>query len=317
MVLNNEEKKNLEIALAYKGFSEYESPFFDSSTYQELINVLNNLPQNIFIPLDSPDYDAAQILKIGKEIIEKHVSTKNLLIPGINKGLIESLIEQPASASEYNRIINRSMSFKSVTEIPVDFSLGENNSYACPYLPFGSETQDVEQYKKLPIIIDRILISGASTQLGISSYVHEMGHALTYKKDSYTDNLLYDEVISIFLELVTSVDLNNNSFIDIGLLDRIRCIKTALAVKQTYEDADTNPLTVIDCNTYLVSTLLALHLFSIYLTKQLIRKEMDTDLNAIFSGDITLDDMLKKYEATEENGVKTLKKVTSYLGRYK
>lgn len=319
MTLSTEESKSLNIAMAYKGFTKYETNFFDSSEYQELLTILNSFPQDILVPLDSPDYDAVQILKIGKEIIEKHTDKQNLLVSSIDTNILKPYKKDLMSPSQYNEIIKTHLEHRSVTEIPVDFYLDNPNEKgnAFMYLPFEEKINDIDYYRKLPIITSRITLSGSPINLRICSYVHEMCHALNYRNKGYTNNQLYDEVLSVFLELVTAVDLNNTSLRDVKLLQRVLSLKSSTLAKELYEKDNTNPLTIIDYNKYLISTLLAFHLFSIYLTKQRIRKEMDRDLNAIFNGDITLEDMLEKYEATEENGVQTLKKVTSYLRIYK
>lgn len=318
MTLNMNEKKSLEISMAYRGFTECESAFFNSKKYQELLNTLNDLSENLCIPLDSPDYDAAQILKLGKEIIQKHTDEKKLLIPGINRELLKFPTGQLTSASEYNRIIDESIQYRSVTEIPVSFDLESLNEQGNTYthVPFAATISDIEYFRNLPIISSMITLSGSPTNLRICSYVHEMCHALNYRNKGYTNNQLYDEVLSIFLELVTAIDLNNTSLRDVRLLQRMFDMKRMALTKELYENQNINPLTVIDYNKYIISTLLAFQLFSIYLTKQTVRKEMDSDLNSIFNGDNTLEDILEKYEVTEENGVETFKKVASYVKRY-
>lgn len=326
MELDEKDKKRLERKLALKGFSEYESTFFNTIDYGNLIDFfMHNLPIKNPTSLDLPYSNIDKVLKAGKEIVEKHTDGIDIRVPYVhghyfNTYLWEEFDKTPDTDmwSKIVEYVYDNIDLKKVTDIPVDLNLLENPNGSTYFTYFyGEGFDETDFYKQLPLVISKIELRGPVTDFDICTYVHEMYHALNYRNKGYTSNELYDEVISIFMEWVTTMDLGDSRLQDLRILQRILRTKKNILYREAYTFEDKNPLTTVDFNKYIISTLLAACLFEIYFKgNESIKKEMDLDINSIFCSKYTLDEVLEKYEATPEKGSVLIKRMAKDVSHY-
>lgn len=326
MELDEKDKKTLERKLALKGFSEYESAFFNTNDYSSLVDFfMHNLPKRNPIILNLPYTNIDKVLKSGKETVEKHTDGIDIRVPYVHGHYFNTYLWEQFGKSPDKDIwtdiveyVFDNIDLKKVTEIPLEFDLLEKSNGSTSVTNFyGDKFDGTDFYKQLPLVISKIKLQGPVTDFGICTYVHEMYHALNYRNKGYTSNQLYNEVISIFMEWVTTMDLGDSRLQDLKILDRILATKRDILYREAYTFENKNPVAILDFNKYIISTLLAACLFEIYFKgNEIIRKEMDLDINSIFCSKYTLDDVLEKYEATPEKGCVLMKRMAKDVSHY-
>lgn len=159
-------------------------------------------------------------------------------------------------------------------------------------------------------------------KLSSAIYAHEIMHVELENAIGYTNDFRNKELLSIFIEKVVSLYLDPSMKL-LNICEKIRflyfrqCIelfrKIELGqIKTKYLDSD-----LLQYYIYVESSLKAARLFDIYLefSKDKDRKTMLSYINMIFSGKITIEDLLKIYNLdnkTFEND-KVIKKRLSYF----
>lgn len=164
------------------------------------------------------------------------------------------------------------------------------------------------------IIFKSICLNNIITEHTSVQYVHELTHTQVDSQDGCITNYYDAEFLSIFLELVHAyqVDTTEN-LLKINdsrrILEMLTISEQLLSIPRTFED------TLIEDSKYLNSSLKAYNLFiSYYYGSTSLRKEILDTARKVIGGNITLDDMLRKYEITYENS-QDEKKLKKYFYR--
>ena len=144
-----------------------------------------------------------------------------------------------------------------------------------------------------------------------------MYHALSKRNKGYTNNYLYDETLSIFMERVAALDINEN-LVNPAILRRTLAIKDDIINLTHNEFYEESYNSIIEPKKYILSFLLATSLFNTYIhssTKG--KRQIDNEINKVLMGYQQLEDILEKYEITEEKGSSIVKRQIKTIKHHK
>ena len=155
------------------------------------------------------------------------------------------------------------------------------------------------------IPFSRILLGNDLTKLSVSTYIHELGHTLQESIPGYADSFLNKEVISIFLEKLSALELDPTGRL-LEASERMRFSHLLNVIRILSLNDLTNSFScedVIDNYKYLHSTLIAQKLFDLYLQeiKQRKRDKYIYEIQDIFDGKIQVEDMISNHSVTIQN----------------
>lgn len=315
-MLNKSELLEFEKILALGGFNTYKSAYFDSENYKKLRTAfLDNLPKvNVAYP-NIKFCSLSKVKQAGKEIVNKHTNNIDIKVPysfedELESALIETFGPNPEEdkMDEIIEFVQNNMDLKKVTDIPLFSDLSSNRNGYTAYSPFYKNFQNLKYYEKLPHIIVAIGLKGSSDDFAKGIYVHEMYHALGKRNKGYTNNYLYDETLSIFMERVAALDLDEN-LVKPAILRRTLAIKNDIINLTHNEFFEESYNSIIKPKKYIISFLLATALFNTYShSSNKGKRQMDNEINKVLMGYQQLEAVLEKYEITEEKGSSVVKR---------
>ena len=158
------------------------------------------------------------------------------------------------------------------------------------------------------ILFKGIILSSLYTEQTSVSYVHEITHTQLDSMPGIVSEYYNSEVSSIFLELLYSHSTNENLLRlndSNRILELINMIITVLTESKDERDR------LLEASKYICSTLKAINLFiKYYYGSNAIKKDILTNIQKVFSGNLSLEEMLSKYDITYESSQdeNTLKK---------
>lgn len=163
-------------------------------------------------------------------------------------------------------------------------------------------------FNKNGFVYLNIYLSKHSRKITTCMYNHEITHTQLDSRNS-CKSFLDSETIPILIEEIFANKMDNSG----NTLEKIRNIRLYDLVRYLYSYSSTpnmDYVSRIESDTYIKSTLQAIQLANIYLTgNSNIRKEMQEYINRIFSEQISVEDMLNKYNANFDEVPKSLKKL--------
>ena len=141
---------------------------------------------------------------------------------------------------------------------------------------------------------------------GTTVLVHEMAHALVDRNKGIIRNILHDEVISIYLELVAAYELDpSGQLLEIEIINRLQNLKNNIITTEQQKYNGEIP----SSDNYIDSCLYAFNLFEIYRkSSSKARKSVRNEINKTLSGNRLLEETLEKLNVTEEEGSKIIRK---------
>ena len=319
MQLTENELNELKRMMETFGFKYYKSAYFLTADYKNLRNTfLDTIPTSKIKFNNIKICSINTVKRIGKNILIKHtegIDTKVAYTPldELESDLIAKFGKTPEEdkIDEILNYINKHIKQKEVTKIPLTTNI--NNIHQNGRVIFThlyNHFQDPKYNKNLPNIIKEIDIEGPINDFTKGIYVHEMYHALTSKNKGYTQNYLYDETLSIFMEKVTALEMDKTySFEKEANLQRLLLTKDNILNLETAKYHNTNHLPAVEMQKYITSNILATDLFNTYSkNSNKIKNEINNDINQVLSGKKILEDILDKYEIYEEKGAKIMRK---------
>lgn len=319
MKLSEQEQKSLKTRMLVGGYSDNETNYFDTSSYKKLREtMLDYLPKDNEEIFDFHLLPKSNVLQSGKFVIDKHFGKADLKVLYTNGDDLESKIlvifghnPKPEQYDEIIDYINSQVDLVKVTDIPVYLTCnGLKNGYVCTTYFYGYKVMEEDYFKKLPVCIREIGIEGGCNESTQCLYVHEMTHALVDRHKGAIRNLLNVEALSIFMEKVAALDLDQSGYlIDMENLERILQNKLCLLDREILKFRDERFMDILKDNTYIISTLGATALFDTYLKgSNKVRNEIDASIGRIISGEEVLEDVFNHYEASLEKGAKVMRK---------
>lgn len=221
-------------------------------------------------------------------------TTKNILD---NYFILNDVIYFPKKISKFPIIKkNQYQLIKSTTPIsPYNIPITLMKTKGLDGLTIGGEIH--YQNKKYDIINS---ISISSCEIAKEVYAHELIHT---QNEMYYNNIfdIDTEVLSIFTERLVSDELDSEKLINIRLADLFKKITLLKIMK--YTDDEVEIYRKIAFLKYILSTLKAYKLYSLYKTESLssTKARVIDDINSVFSKEITLPELLNKYNITNDN----------------
>lgn len=308
-LLNSMNKNDMYDTLKYmysRGYTNARESFFSTRIYKELEDTLNDYsPKTVH---NFKMYKSLEdIKKKGKKFILKYTKGKNLIVSYSDYSLKSYIIDNydmDIDEELYPELIDKINKYSSkckIYNVPVNY---EESNLRCSYikLDYLYNYLDLSYYKMIHAPIGELHLEGKMDESLVSSYIHEMYHGLMYRNKGAIENVLLEEVPSIFMQKVYMNDL--------GLEDDTSRLTN---LKYATNHIDKNNLGGIHAKTYLYSSAYAYHLFDLYKHgSEDVQEEIIDSLNKIIKGDCTLEDMLKKFSINAYDGVKVLEKELSY-----
>lgn len=182
---------------------------------------------------------------------------------------------------------------------------------------FGSVTEIFPKDND-PIIFYEVNLNKQSTEQTSSSYVHEITHTQVDSLKGSLEEYYNVEVLSIFNELFHASILDKDEKI-LRLNDSRRIYEmsiTAQELRKNFDgknNMDRNEL--LDCCKYLISDLKAYDLFvTFYNANNSVKDEILDDVQSVFDGIITVEELLAKYDVTLDS-IEDSPKMLKYFKR--
>lgn len=328
MYVTEQEKKDLDRQLLLFGYSEFQTDFFDSASYKRLRETMLDYLPSQDVKITQTDFiPKSRVLQAGKFVMEKHFGTFDTRVPYTNGDDLESqlasLFGKKPEVEQYDSIIdyiNSHVSLIPVTDVPLYLDLHDSqNGCAVTTSFYRDDSVEDDFLKKVPVCISEIMINGNCNGISQCIYIHEMMHALIVSHKGSVQNLLCNEMPSIFMENVGAIDLDSSmELYHLDNFHRILSNKHIVLERDLLRYINKNFDTVLEDNTYLYSSLLVASLFHTYLRgSNKIRREIDQALGNVFMGNDVLENMLSHFEATPERGAKIMQKqIKDYHQRF-
>lgn len=156
------------------------------------------------------------------------------------------------------------------------------------------------------------------TEVSKLAYTHEIAHSQLNHVRGIIKDFYNTEVISIFLELVHALELNDGEYL-LTAHDSIRLseLKTTIEEIKKYHTRDDEEVkkVLIEGSLYLQSTLQAYNLFMKYFCGSTsIKREILRSIQNLFNQEITLEDLLSNFDISFEESINP-KQLSKYIRR--
>ncbi len=174
-----------------------------------------------------------------------------------------------------------------------------------------------EPYKT--IYYKSISLAKDTTELSKLAYTHEIAHTQLNHVRGLIEHYYNTEVVSIFLELVHALELNDGEYL-LTAHDSLRLpeLKYIIDEIHKYYDRREEPeikKVLLEGSLYLQSTLQAYNLFITYYNSSIsVKKEILTYIQALFNQEYTLEDMLSKLDISFESSINP-ERIKNYIRR--
>lgn len=217
--------------------------------------------------------------------------------------------------NEYKSVSEIIRKYKSLTEMidpyQLPINLEENENYRFAQLEqIGINCNNRKILAQAPVVFQGITMNNIITNCTPSILTHEITHSQINSHKGITRSLYNLEIIPIFLQLVHNLEKDDDNLeIDkvfrlTEIADCINCLTEYYNREKTYSADDLFELTK-----YLESTLKAFMLFEIYLNAKVNKqKEILALIQKIFNGELTVEELLEKYNITLKESSKLLQK---------
>lgn len=183
----------------------------------------------------------------------------------------------------------------------------------------GSVTEILPAHGKLHIIFREINLSQTITEHTSASYVHEITHTQLDRLKGSLKEYYNLEVLSIFNELFHAAILDKDERM-LRLNDSRRIHEMSVTANELREHhtgkSKMSRDELLDCCKYLVSGLKAYNLFiTFYNATDELKNEILDDIQSVFDGYITVEELLLKYDITYESS-QDKQKLIKYFSRW-
>lgn len=315
---NEQDQEDLETEMALYGYIDNNTDFFDTKNYERLILDFIKNKQRYMSNFKLPPRTINYLRKEANKLIIDQTGSLNrkVLYLEEDQRLIYDFTAEHGDITQENydeviKYIKKKARKREVTTLPIRwFTSTSRNGMSRIYHEYQD---DIEFIKKFPIISTGISMINQNDDLGITVLVHEMAHALIDRHKGIIKNILHDEVLSIYLELVAAYELDQTEkLLDITAKFRLLNLKNNILTSQQQIFNGIMP----DGENYIDSCLYAFNLFEIYKNSSSnARKSIREEINKTLSGSRGLEDTLDVLGVTEEEGSEIIRKQIKTLLR--
>jgi len=288
--------------LAAYGFETGRAPIELNNNLLNIGRVLTKLPEKSNI--SNFKIDRKDVPKYTKAFFEQHFKLHEVPYMSISDAseIFKKYGDNPTNTSSLNLLVeelkNKSK-YVSPYDIPVKYVNGHSmiGEIQKPII-----LVPVEEYlKELQIVFSEIQLGNNITKLTSATYAHEITHSQLESIKGSTRNYHNKEFVSIFIEKLVALELDNSrKILNKSELIRFRNLAEQIAV--LYSADKFTRTQCLEATVAVTSTLKAENLFDKYLNgSDDLKSEILTDIQKIFDGQITVEDLLQKYEITLEN----------------
>lgn len=307
---NEADQEDLEKTMALYGYTENSTPFFETKSYEKLvIDYIRNNQKNKF-NLNLPPRTIKFLRDEANRIILDQTGSldrKVLYLEEDHRLIYDFTAEHGELTIEkyddFIKYLRKKARKREVTTLPIKWTVSSNrNGTSRIYQEYPEE---LELIKKYPIISTGIHMKNQNDDIGTTVLVHEMTHALVDRHKGIIKNYLHDEILSIYLELVTAYELDQTGqLLEIAAKYRLLNLKNSIFTSQQQRFNGLLP----DGENYIDSSLYAFALFEIYRnSSNNARKAIREEINKTLSGNRQLEDTLQVLDITEEEGSKIMR----------
>ena len=201
---------------------------------------------------------------------------------------------------------------KPINPLKLPINLVENDDI------FSGSVTEIITTTKFHIIFCEINLSNHITEQSSSSYIHEITHTQIDRIKGALSDYYNLEILSIFNELFHASILDQQETI-LRLNDSRRIYEMSISAQELIEyhkgKSKNTRDELLDCCKYLISGLKAYNLFiTFYYGSDKLKNDILDDIQSIFDGYLTLEELLEKYDITLENSQEP-KKLIKYFNR--
>lgn len=158
------------------------------------------------------------------------------------------------------------------------------------------------------VVYTKIELSNELSELSKIAYTHEIGHSQLNHIKGLIKEYYNSEVLSIFLELLHSME---ERILDVHDSIRLKNLQDSIYVLGKTNDEDT----LIEASLYTVSTLKAYELFYYYyFGSHRLKKEILGEIQRVFYQENTVEELLGNFDITYESS-QNPKRIKKYLNR--
>ena len=315
---NESDKEDLEHEMALYGYTENGTTFFDTKNYEKLvIDFIKNRHKYIY-NINLPQRTINFIRKNANKIIIDQTGSldRKVLYLEEDQRLIYDFTAEfgeitPEKYNDILKYIKKKSRKREVTSLPIKWHTSNTRNGISRI--YHEHPDDIDFLKQFPIISTGISMINQNDDLGATVLVHEMIHALTDRNKGIIKNLLHDELLSIYHELVAAYELDpSGKLLEITTKYRLLGLKNIILTSQQQIFNGLMP----GGENYIDSSLYAFNLFEIYKNSSSnARKSIREEINKTLSGSRELEDTLDVLGVTEEEGSKKIKKQIKTLLR--
>lgn len=183
---------------------------------------------------------------------------------------------------------------------------------------FSGSVTEIFPTDNKPIVFYEINLNSQITEQTSASYIHEITHTQLDSLKGSIKEYYNVEVLSIFNELFHAAILDKDERI-LRLNDSRRIYEMSITAQELRDSFDgKSPMDrdeLLDCCKYLISDLKAYNLFvTFYNANDSLKNEILDDIQAIFDGYLTVEELLAKYDITFDS-IQDSPKLLKYFKR--
>lgn len=283
----------------------------------KLIATLGPRPDDIFAGLSKRDLETIrqEAIKFYGDHFDVHdvrIAAPEVTNLGVSKADTEEEINQ---TFENAMLPGKHSPF----DIPIKKQKGNSMDGYAAKLMF-SYLDDEKTYKgEFPY--RHILLGEDLRSVSSSAYIHELGHVETETVYNYARSFHNKEFVSIFLEKLSALELDpTGETLRCAEKERLLDLRNCIERQCKFQNGlyEPNKFQELENSMYIESTLKADKMFDLYLSERKAKKKdkMLSDINAIFNGEMQVEDVLEKYNITSSNSATPLQ-VQKTLSRIK
>ena len=155
------------------------------------------------------------------------------------------------------------------------------------------ETKDIS-IDNIRNVFSEIALPRVITSVLPIIYSHEIIHSQIYSQFGSINNIFNNELLSIFIELLYLDTITNKKTYNLIINTKLNMLKQRLS---KLDNTDLMSIEKLDSMTYVVSIITAFNLYNIYRKGNiLIKKELINNIQKIFDGNLTLEEVLEIYD---------------------